>query len=710
MTKDRLDFIHGSSYIFSNLPGMQFSIVLSNTTNGLQRLMTPTRCVILFSASLLLLPLWLRAFAGTGQAAHPSISGNHRAVSTPTTPQTPLNLHRADYTIAARLDIPARSVVGEEIITWMNDSRDPVSDLYLHLYMNAYRNTKSTFASEGELNITANNSGGIDINSLHIVDGADLLPNSTFVHPDDDNADDMTVLRVPLPRPVKPSESIRLHATFTTKLPLGIGRSNAAEGCDFYFVGQWFPKMAVYGAGGWNAHQFHYFTEFFADFGEYRVALTVPQNYIVGATGVRESTKENPDGTMTVTYHQADVHDFAWTASPRFLEFHRWFHHPTLPSTEIILLLQPEHRGVLNRYFSAMANALKYFGEWYGEYPYRTITVVDPPRTSHAGGMEYPTLITVGSRWIAPEKILDPEDVTVHEFGHQYWYGMVASNEFEDPWLDEGFTTYSEIRIMEKVYGYTMSSFRVAGGIPLYGLPMLTLDGFPLIAVMDKVRVHYLYDGRIGFLRNMKNDPMARWGFKQYNRETYGVNAYDKPALMLWTLEKFLGEDTMAAIMKTYFRRYRFRHPTPKDFYAVVNEVSGRDMTWFFRQVVDETCTLDYGIESMRCEEADGKYRTEVIVRRYGEMRIPVDIRLTCENGETCNDTWNGNDRWIKKVYWTTSPASVAQVDPGNKLVLDIDCANNSKKADTDNKAVLIWTSKWLFWMQHLLQFLNSLC
>jgi hypothetical protein len=564
---------------------------------------------------------------------------------------------------------------------------------------------------EADIPITPENAGGIDIHSLRIPGGMDLFPASSFVHPDDDNTDDMTVLRVPLPRALKPSESIQLHLTFTTRLPLAIGRSNSADGCDYYFVAQWFPKIAVYRPShGWNAHQFHRNTEFFADFGEYRVTLTVPGGYIVGATGVRTSSKDNGDGTVTVTYHQADVHDFAWTASPRFLEFHRVFNHPTLPPTQIILLLQPEHRNVRDRYLDAVTNGLKYFGEWYGEYPYSTITVVDPPRTSHSGGMEYPTLITARARWIAPEIILDPEDVTVHEFGHQYWYGMVASNEFEDPWLDEGLTSYSETRVMEKVYGYTIHSFRIAGGIPLYGIPLLTLDGFPLIAVMDKVRVHYQYDGRIRFLQNMKNDPMARWGFKQYDHTTYITNAYDKPALMLLTLEKILGEKTMMAVMRTYFQRYRFRHPIPQDFYAVVNEISGRDMTWFFRQIVDESLVLDYAVESLKSTEVDGKFRNEVIIRRYGEVRLPVDIRLTCENGESVDDTWDGNDRWIKKIYFTSSPASVAQVDPDDKLLLDIDSANNSKKADTDHRAVLSWTSKWLFWMQHLLQFLSSLC
>jgi hypothetical protein len=188
------------------------------------------------------------------------------------------------------------------------------------------------------------------------------------------------------------------------------------------------------------------------------------------------------------------------------------------------------------------------------------------------------------------------------------------------------------------------------------------------------------------------------------------INAYDKPALMLWTLEKFLGEKTMTAIMRTYFQRYRFRHPTPLDFYIVVNEISGRDMSWFFTQLVDETLTLDYGIESLKSEESGGKYLTEVIVKRYGEVRIPVDLRITCENGEYINDTWDGNERWIKKTYVTTSPAAVAQVDPENKLVLDINVANNSRKTDTDNHAIVAWTSKWLFWMQHLLQFLSSLC
>ena len=137
------------------------------------------------------------------------------------------------------------------------------------------------------------------------------------------------------------------------------------------------------------------------------------------------------------------MHDFAWTTSPDYLDLTERFEHPTLPDVEMRLLLQPEHAGQAGRHFEATRAALTHYGEWYGPYPYEHLTIVDPAWRSGAGGMEYPTLFTAGTRWLAPADVTDPESVTVHEAGHQFWYGIVGSNEFEHAWLDEGLNMFS---------------------------------------------------------------------------------------------------------------------------------------------------------------------------------------------------------------------------------------------------------------------------
>jgi hypothetical protein len=370
---------------------------------------------------------------------------------------------------------------------------------------------------------------------------------------------------------------------------------------DFFLVGQWFPKIAVYepaglrgrAAGGWNCHQFHANSEFYADYGRFRVAMTVPSRFVLGATGPRVDTRKNADGTTTYVHEQRDVHDFAWTADPKFVEVKDTFSadrdvtpaeyeaaaklvdrplaEVRLRDVAITLLLQPAHLPQARRHIQAAKNGLKYFGLWYGAYPYPTLTVVDPGvGAMGAGGMEYPTFITAGTSFLFNRWPLDrirlPEEVTIHEFGHQYWYGLVGSNEFEESWLDEGFNTYSTHKVDAVSYP-----------------AMLELFGFRFFA-QEEERLGN------GLARRFRPHPHARLGLLAGQ---YSFNSYSRPALLLGTLEAMLGEPTMARIMRTYHERFPLRPSVLDDFFAVASEVSGRDLRDFFRQVVEGPGLLD---------------------------------------------------------------------------------------------------------------------
>ena len=205
-------------------------------------------------------------------------------------------------------------------------------------------------------------------------------------------------------------------------------------------------------AGTWNCHQFHVGTEFFSDFGVYDVRMTVPRGWPLAATGRERERTDNADGTTTHRYYQEDVHDFAWTTSPDFLEARERFEHPGLPPVDMRLLLQPEHASQAARHFESARATLRYYGEWFGPYPYGHLTIVDPAWQSESDGMEYPTLFTVGTWWLMPRKDTYMEDTVVHEAGHQWWYGMVATNEFEDAWMDEGINQYANARVMAEEF------------------------------------------------------------------------------------------------------------------------------------------------------------------------------------------------------------------------------------------------------------------
>jgi hypothetical protein len=332
--------------------------------------------------------------------------------------------------------------------------------------------------------------------------------------------------------------------------------------------------------------------------------------------------------------------------------------------------------------------------------------------------MEYPTLITAGTYWWAPQSILSPERVIVHEFGHQFWYGLAANNEFEEAWLDEGLDTYSTAKVMEKVYGENFYLQRFFGSIPF---------------VSEEIRFGHHDQDRSEVRQNGAIDVMARRAWEYHG--TYVVNSYYKPGLVLYTLEKILGETVMTRILRVYQQRWRFRHPTTRDFIAVVNDVSGRDMTEFFNQTFFSSGLIDYAIESITNRDESIKagivdppasgssngtargpakepagppgksYHADVVVRRLGEARLPVDVLVRFADGSVKREAWDGQYTWKKFSY--DSPAKIieAVVDPEGKLPLDVNLSNNSRKAETETSwAARKWAARWLFWFQHFLE------
>ncbi len=627
-----------------------------------------------------------------------------------------------------RLDHAAHTLTGRETIRWRNISSHPTSELQFHLYWNAWRDLESTFMRERQLAGTFTPPrddawGSIDITRLRLrrtsisvepafteadAEWLDLTPQQRFIAPDAGNTADRTVMAVTLPFAVQVSDSIQIEVEWSSTVPRPFARTGYVD--DYYFIAQWFPKLGVLEDAGWNTHQFHAATEFYADYGAYDVRITVPPEFVVGASGREMMRSATPDGAITHRYRGEDIHDFAWTASPGFIDVKRTFEHPTLPAVEMRLLLQPEHARQEQRHFDATAAALKYYGEWFGPYPYGHITIVDPAYQSGSGGMEYPTLFTAGTRWMAPERVSQPQRVTIHEAGHEFWYGIVGSNEFEHAWMDEGLNTFSEARTME------------AAAIPNY-LALRFFGGF-VPWVLDDIQLSRATDGNRlpGYRENAEADALSTPTFRFWPGTATFIT-YNKTALWLHTLERHLGWPVLQRIMSTYFERWKFRHPQPADFFAVVNEVSGQDMTWFFDQAYRSSNVFDYGVQSLTstrvppsrlppspqggfgaARKPDTTYRTVVVARRFGEATFPVDVVTTFRNGERITERWDGLDRRAIYTYERPVEALSVQVDPRRVLLLDVSYTNNSATLDPRaDEASLKWSLKWLAWLQDLM-------
>jgi len=616
-----------------------------------------------------------------------------------------LSPRNANYFIDVRLDHTARTLTGRETIRWRNISANPATELQFHLYWNAWRDLESTFMRERRLapGFTAPREdawGSVEVKKITI-GGMDLTAQQRFLAPDDGNAADRTVMGVPLPLPVGPNESIEVNIEWTAKLPRPFARTGYVG--NYYFIAQWFPKVGVLENTGWNTHQFHAATEFYADYGIYDVRMTVPAGFVVGASGQRMEQTRNEDGTETHRYVGQDIHDFAWTASPDYLDSEQQFQHPSLPPVRMRLLLLREHAGQESRHFAATAAALKYYGEFYGPYPYDQITIVDPAFQSRADGMEYPTFFTARTRWLAPRRVAEPERVTIHEAGHQWWYGMVGSDEFEHAWMDEGLNTFSEARTMEAAAFPNDLGLRFFGGF----VPWV-IDDIRMVRATDLNRL-------TGYRDNAETDIQSTPTYR-YWPSTATFISYNKTALWLHMLERRFGWPLFQKVMSTYFERWRFRHPQPEDFFAVVNEVTGQDMTWFFDEVHRSSNVFDYGVQefmsrppspqggSGAATPTNDRYQTVVVVRRFGEAIHPVEVVTTFRNGEKMTEHWNGRDRRAIYTYERPSQAVAVEIDPGRLLLLDVNYTNNSASLESRaGDASLKWSLKWLTWLQDVM-------
>jgi hypothetical protein len=641
----------------------------------------------------------------------------------------------ASYTIQARLDPSRRTIAGSLVLEWRNTSDQALSTFPFHLYWNAFRNNLSTAArgegrrASGDRTPEEREFGWIRVKSIRLLGAAeeDLTPTLRYLD-EDGNRDDRTVMEVRATKPVAPGETARFRIEWDALIPYGdVGRAGWVH--DYHFIVQWFPKIGVFWKGRWNCHTFYPWTEFFADYGVYDVSLTLPPGFVVGATGRLQEKTGNPDGTDTFRFVQEDVHDFAWTASRRFLERHARFDDADYPPVDIRLLIQPEHSHLAERYLEATKIALRTYGAWAAPYPYPQLTVVDPAWGSASGGMEYPTLFTGGASVFAPRELHSPEGVTIHEAGHQFWYGLVGNNEFEEAWLDEGFNTYMTSKAVDRSLGPGAWGRRYFGGS--YGRGART--GWPVVApgVWIPRGSEYLGELREGG----KKDVMARPGWTYRDPDSYTLNSYGKPALVLQTLEGLVGEEAMVKILRTYARRYRFAHPTTEDFISTVNEVTGKDWRWFFDETFYSSDLCDYAVEvrSERVrqpagwfEGADGKlalrppekarkagdgdddkgpYESRVTVIRRGGVRIPVEVLVELADGRRVTENWDGRERWTRFRYTGAKVVRVF-VDPQHKIAIDVDPANN-EWIDTTGpawRAATKWAARFLFWLQNLLE------
>lgn len=719
-------------------------------------------------------------------AAACAVPGIVRATprAAPSAAPPPLPAVFLDYRIEAALDPATREVKGRETIRWRNPAERPVATLPLHVYVNAFAHEDTTWMRHqlgrdaGDPEKIWNDPWGWTVlDAVREVRGAAHTDATwQWIRPDDGNLNDRTLAEIALAAPAAPGAEVVLEILWTTRLPVPFARMGWTP--DFVLLGQWYPKLGVIEPAGVRgapaarsaARQFHGKTEFYADFADYEVTLDAPQDWIVGATG-REigAAAPRPKGVLRHVFRQRAVHDFALVAGSHLARFVE--RHATAgggPAVEVTYLLPRGTEHQLPRWSRATYGAIDVMARRVGPYPYDTLTVVIPPhRASRTAGMEYPTFLTgepgdpALDRWPLAEARF-AEDAIVHEFCHQVFYGLIASNEQDESYLDEGNTHYWDHVVLDETYG-------ARGSLgSLLGHEMSIVDG-DAGAVAQELDKH--------------DEPLAQRPSFLYR--WYWSESYMRPALTLYAAHRRFGREAVDRGFREYYRRWAFRHPQLADFLDAMRAGGGDALGDFLQEAYTARRIPHFAVRTLRtgrwsapaghlfddhrksgttagpdptrgldpaARETDGRvlveitdpgfvrgldvteggvrrelrkpetgpvpgpprpknddgkdrfYETTVTLDGPGWDHLPADVVFRFADGSIVRDAWDGRATWRTYRFVRPVPLWSVQLDPEEKNAIDPDPSTHGLLAAPRARV----RTGWAAWMSAAAQWLAA--
>lgn len=561
---------------------------------------------------------------------------------------------RVAYNIEASLDTVEHKIRAVQHLWYYNNSPDTLAKVWFNLYPNAYKDKSTFFAREAEKqqdyrfrHSCPEDKGRMEIGSFLAYGSPVELRYGG----------DQTSASAVLPKALAPGDSVEFYSEFTIKVPKFFSRMGHDK--THYEISQWYPKIAVYDEQGWHADGYHYIGEFYGDYGSFQVGLTVPKNFKIGSTG--EEILDPEDTISRIDEPEAyhlfvadDVHDFAWCADPEYIQTKEQHN-----GVAITILTRPKDRDKWKNVMQYAKDALDYYGRWYGQYPYCTLTVCDGDMAA-GGGMEYPNLVIVSTGEDQYTRTL--EMVVIHEIGHQWFYGMLGNNEMDEAWLDEGINSFSEQRYFEEKYGPEGN----------YLVNERLRKWLPEINDRNVGRyLSYLYSA------NRMDQPVSTPAHKSSEMMQYAASAYMKPASMMWWLKEYIGDSSFNRAMQGYCRENLFRHVDAESFYRAIKKYSGKDIKPIWEPWLKSTGTCDYSVASFERTEGQGNV-CRINLARKGEPVIPVIFSAADSAGEKYCVPWSGQSRDTVFTLQTGGTRVSAMIDPGNVL-LETNRWNNSR-------------------------------
>jgi hypothetical protein len=559
-----------------------------------------------------------------------------------------------NYEISVSLDDIKNEIAGTVTIEYINHSPDTLNQIFIHCWPNAYSSSKTPLAKQ----LLRDENTYLQLNDKTFRGGISAL---NFQIDDVDApwsfVDDFgEIALIQLQKPLLPGSKVKIHTPFIVKIPKGL-ISRLGHLDDDFQITQWYPKPAVYDEEGWHPMPYLSQGEFFSEFGDYKVNITVPNNYMVAASGqlTEESLKneavflqkrikktdavfqtyplhkdgrvyyypqnENPASSnepKTLSFEIEDVHDFAWFCSKNWLvQSQKVTLKKSKKTVETYTYFLPENMHVWKNALQMMENGLNHYSDYVGIYPYNSCTAVDGSITAGAG-MEYPSITILTN----PGNHFMFEETLVHEIGHNWFYGCLANNEREDPWMDEGMNSFLELKYFEE-YHPEATITDMLGGLGV-------LAGFP----EKKQRFYYEIAYALSASRNF--DAPVDLPAAEYSSDNYPSIIYAKPAIILRHLEGYLGKEKMSLIFQKYFQEFNGKHVHEEDFWKIAAYYSEKDLSWASEDMFS-TKKMDYAVTGASYNPNNNNL--EILVKNKGEINAPFPVTTYLE-GEVGKTYW----------------------------------------------------------------------
>ena len=596
------------------------------------------------------------------------------------------------YKIKIVLNVKEKTYNGQEQLIYHNNSPDTLRYIWMHLYPNAFKTDRTAYARQqasfgnrryhfskkedrGYLNLTSVKQEGMDLTWTAKGDSVDEV-------------------KILLARPVFPGDSIKLDLKFEAKFPKVFSRIGYFD--EKYFAGtQWYPKVVVYDRRGWHPDSYLDLGEFYGEYGSFDVEITLPRSYVIDATGMLQdnpqeeafmrqladttryflslSKKERKrfikrwlksklndidyDDTKTVRFVANNVHNFAWFAGPAYMLLRKVHNNGVLTN----VLVTPKYAYAWRHVPEYVEKTVAFYGAHVGPYQYPKASVVDGALKA-GGGMEYPMITIISSPGQDRSNFL--EMVVMHEVGHNWFMGMLGSDERACTFLDEGMNSFLEYKYMEHYHGrYNLTNFKKL------------FHGFDLLHDLgerDVIQLSY------GIKLDLRADQPMDLRAEKYTRGNYAAVNYHKGIAMLLALEWYLTPPVFWRGMHTYFDRWNGKHPAITDFFQTMSDVSGKDLSWFVNDWFHSTKYCDFRIAEVKSKPQGGRYRTRVWVENLGTMKdMPAPVTLITENGDTLQKRWSADPN--RPVLFTHDAPVKKVVVNARQTIFETDYLNNQK-------------------------------